>query len=262
MTWEEIQRQLPIEGHCYDIAGFAAYLRGLRWLKPRTAIYLHHTWKPTVADWRGLTTIRAMQRTYATAPGYGWDKGPHLFIGPDGIWTFYDLRKDGYHVGGWYNVGSIGVEMVGNYDAVRPSGPVLEYTVAAIALLCQALKLNPRDLRFHRDVSSKTCPGKAVTKEWIIPQIERYLAGLQAPRPQARAALAAAFAASLVQPNPATALAKAAAAQGYLGAITDEMSVEIDGKRYVAQLFGDVLLVPLGEWDRVKPLREWEKEGL
>jgi hypothetical protein len=262
MTWEEIQRQLPIEGHCYDIAGFAEYLRGLHWLKPRTAIYLHHTWKPTVADWRGLATIRAMQRTYATAPGYGWDKGPHLFIGPDGIWTFYDLRKDGYHAGGWYNVGSIGVEMVGNYDAARPSGPVLEYTVAALALLCQTLKLSPRDLRFHRDVSSKTCPGRAVTKEWIIPQVEAYLAGLETGGQVAREVLAGAFATQLVQPNPATALSRSAERAGYLGAITDEVAVEINGRRYVAQLWGEVLLVPQGQWDQVKPLSEWEKEGI
>ncbi len=177
---------MEIDGRCMAVAEFEAYIQGLTWDTPRTSLWLHHTWRPTVETWAGASTIAAMRRTYGTylwqdSAGLwhaGWDKGPHLFVAPDGIWLFYDIAKDGYHAGGAYNVGSIGIEMVGDYDQVRPSGAVLEYTLAVLGILFKALNLDPIGLRFHRDnpAAGKTCPGTAVTKEWIIPLVQQWMA--------------------------------------------------------------------------------------
>ena len=179
-----IQENLPIDGRCMTIAQFDEFIKNTVWKTPRTSIYLHHTWRPTVADWNGRATIDAMRRTYMTyewtdSAGVlhiGWPKAPHLFIAPDGIWPFFDIRLDGWHAGGNYNTGSIGIEMVGNYDFFLPSGPVLDNTVGALSVLYKYLPLKPDDLKFHRDVSTKTCPGTAVTKPWIIGLVKTAMA--------------------------------------------------------------------------------------
>jgi hypothetical protein len=171
-----IYENLPIDGRCMTPVQFEEYIRGVQWLQPRTSVWLHHTWKPTVADWQGAKTIEGMRRTYMTyqwrdSAGnlhVGWDKGPHIFVAPDGIWLFNDIRKDGYHAGGNYNIGSIGIEMVGDYDHVAPSGPVWQNTLAVLKVLMHYLNLDESDLRFHNEVSSKTCPGTAVKRDTVV----------------------------------------------------------------------------------------------
>jgi hypothetical protein len=66
--------------------------------------------------------------------------------------------------------------MVGNYDNQRPSGIILALTKEVIGGLAQRLAIDPHDLiRFHRDYSSKSCPGNAVSKEWVILQTFQWL---------------------------------------------------------------------------------------
>jgi len=165
---------LPIDGRCMQPDEFDSYIAGLTWIYPRKKVFLHHTAIPTLAQWNGRASILAMRNTYQS---WGWTAGPHIFAGPDGIWLFYDIRKDGRHAGGVYNNGSIGWEMVGNYDTSRPTGPVLSNTLAGIASLFRHLKLNPdTDLMFHRDVSTTHCPGLAVTKPWFVALLKAEIA--------------------------------------------------------------------------------------
>ncbi|WP_028457021.1 peptidoglycan recognition family protein [Chloroflexus sp. Y-396-1] len=142
-------------------------------------LVLHHTYRPDEASWRGLTTMRGIQRFYA---GKGWTAGPHIFAGPDGIWLATPMSQIGIHAGtgngslakGWY---SIGLEMVGYFDKVLPSGKVWEHSLAVMGELSRRLKIPPRQLiSFHRDYTNqKSCPGWAVTKEWVWSQVEAYL---------------------------------------------------------------------------------------
>jgi hypothetical protein len=143
-----------------------------------TQVVLHHTWRPTVAQWQGATSMRGMQRYFA---GLGWTAAPHVFAAPDGIWLFTPLREVGVHAGtgngsfskGWY---TIGLEMVGDYDNARPSGAVWEHTLAILGGLSLRLNTPPAKLlKFHRDFSTKTCPGKAVTPAWVIGELEAWL---------------------------------------------------------------------------------------
>lgn len=144
---------------------------------------LHHTVVPTVRGWNGLATMRGMQRFYA---GKGWRSSPHIYTAPDGIWLFAPLDRVGIHAnsgnagygkGGrllWY---SIGVEMVGHYDRERPSGEVWEYTKTVLGSL--ALKFGRRPeaaISFHRDYTNqKSCPGWAVTKDWVFSEVNGWL---------------------------------------------------------------------------------------
>jgi len=159
---------------------FSAYVGGLS--LPGHSLFLHHTWKPTVESWRGMQTMLAMkgyyeQQRWKDARGQeyeGWTAGPHIFVAPDGIWLFSALREDGVGVAG-HNYHSRHVEMVGNYDLARPEGEVLRLTVITLALLCGCMGLEAEEILFHRDFSTKTCPGKMVSKDWIHGLVRGYL---------------------------------------------------------------------------------------
>lgn len=154
-------------------------------LKP-SKVVLHHTWRPTIQQWRGLASMQGMQRYYA---GKGWTSAPHIYVGPDGIWLFTPLKDIGIHAGtgngslraGWY---SIGVEMVGDYDRERPSGAIWDATKAVLGGLAKRLSIAPETLiAFHRDYSPKSCPGWAVTKEWVFGEVKAWLGNTAPPPP-------------------------------------------------------------------------------
>lgn len=151
------------------LEGFKKYIKGKNF-QPNNPyrLILHHTWKPTEKDWNGQTTINALKKYYE---GLGWSAGPHIFIAPDGIWLFTDMKYQGIHAGEG-NYRSIGIEVVGNYDGAKWSGKIKEQAIGVIKALMDELKIKDENLCFHRDFSSKTCPGKAITKEWILEKIK------------------------------------------------------------------------------------------
>jgi hypothetical protein len=152
-------------------------------------VVLHHTFSPTVAQWAGLTSMLGIQRYYA---GKGWTAAPHIFAAPDGIWLFTPMKDVGIHAGTgnsgttngrfWY---SIGLEVVGDYDRIRPSGAVWENAKAVIGGLSRRLAIAPRQLiSFHRDFTNqKSCPGWAVTKDWVFGEVDAWLANRPPPAP-------------------------------------------------------------------------------
>ncbi|NLG51592.1 MAG: N-acetylmuramoyl-L-alanine amidase [Chloroflexi bacterium] len=263
---------MEIDGRVMGVDEFVRYVEGLQFAPPLpTRIFLHHTWKPTPETWRGRSTILGMKAYYekqlwTDSQGRvheGWTAGPHLFIAPDGIWLFSDLRYDGVGVYG-HNYRTRHIEMVGDFDASLPSGAVLDQTVAALGILHERLGLDIRKLNFHRDFSDKTCPGRAVTKEWIIPKvaawIEEYRRKKATPEKALRQTLTEMIQDMLVPTNPQTALVKEAAARGLLGALTNEIPMEIDDQGYIVQFFAQALLVPVNEWNKVRSLHEHETQ--
>jgi len=150
-------------------------------------LVLHHTFRPDEGSWNGLTTMRGMQRFYASQ---GWPAGPHIFVAADGIWLATPMRDIGVHAGtgngslaqGWY---SIGLEMVGHFDTRLPGGAMWQHALAVMGELSRRLKIPPRALiAFHRDYTNlKSCPGWAVSKAWVWSQVEAYLAGVAPPPP-------------------------------------------------------------------------------
>jgi N-acetylmuramoyl-L-alanine amidase CwlA len=157
---------------------------------PPDRVVLHHTWRPTAEQWRGKLSVESMRVFYGAK---GWTAGPHLFVAPDGVWLFTPMCDVGIHAGlgnanreflasgyrnfkklYWY---SIGIEMVGNYEAVRPSGLIWEQTKSIITGLLQRFGKTPEQaLFFHRDYTNqKSCPGKAVTKPWVLSEVLRQI---------------------------------------------------------------------------------------
>jgi hypothetical protein len=147
---------------------------------PATKIILHHTWKPTVADWKGQSTFLGIKKYYE---GKLWGKGPHIFVAPDGIWLMTDIQKDGYHAGITGNWRSIGIEVVGDYDHVKWENPIKELALFVIDSLQKKLKIADTDIKFHRDYSTKSCPGNAITKEWLMQELQRYRGDLYSDVP-------------------------------------------------------------------------------
>ena len=171
----------PMIGAWLTTADWASYIHNYSWGNLRPArLVLHHTYRPTNDQWQGLRSMRGMQRFYA---GKGWSAAPHIYAAPDGIWLFTPLRDVGVHAGtgngshqaGWY---SIGLEMVGDFDDQLPSGAVWDHTLAVMGGLSLALNIPPRQLiSFHRDYTNqKSCPGHAVTKEWVCAEVEHWIA--------------------------------------------------------------------------------------
>ena len=138
---------------------------------PANKIVLHHSYKPNLSQWKGYDTISALKRYYESK---GWSAGPHLFIAPEGIWLFSDMRKDGIHAGRKGNKRSIGIEMVGDYQEKKPTGLVWDNTLYAITALNEKLKLKPENIKFHNFYSNTQCPGRAVKHSWVIEELKNY----------------------------------------------------------------------------------------
>lgn len=137
---------------------------------PANKLVIHHTWRPTRESWAGERTILGLKRYYE---GKEWKVGPHLFIAEDGIWLFTPMRKDGIHAGS-LNPRSIGIEVVGDYNSEKWSGQTKINTLGAIKALMERLNLTENEIFFHRDVSPKSCPGWAITKEWLFKELSEF----------------------------------------------------------------------------------------
>jgi hypothetical protein len=267
---------MGIDGRAMSAGDFVSYIEGLQMPAPLpTRIFLHHTWKPTRESWQGSTTIYGMKRYYEQQRWRdergrlreGWTAGPHLFVADDGIWLFSDIRYDGVGVIG-HNTGTRHLEMVGNYDDERPSGATLDNTIAALGILFVKLGLDIANLSFHRDYSTKTCPGRAITKEWIIPQVATWIEGYRtskepAPAPDTtfdtlKTALTAMVRRQLVPGNTETLMARDAERRHLLGPLTYQLPMEIDGLAYLVQIYAEGLMVRSDKSGQVLSLAEIE----
>lgn len=158
-------------------------------IKPWSLV-IHHTWSPTKAQWQGAKSIQGLKTYYESQ---GWSAGPHLFIAEDGLWLFTPMKDVGIHSGegnatwlssiGRKTLGfakpwggrllgySIGIEVVGDYDAEKWSGETYKNAIGAIKCLKESLGITNEGVYFHRDFSKKSCPGWAITKEWLGQQL-------------------------------------------------------------------------------------------
>jgi len=173
-----------------SVPEFAAWLASRP--KPKTPvkeIWLHHTATDPV-PW-SYQTILNVKAYYESLPWTdsqgrkrkGWTAGPHLFIGAEGIWPFNPLDEAGVHAQGHNTIDTRGVEMIGFFDEVPPSAKTWENTIAALNLLFDhyGLPVNDKTLRFHREDSPKTCPGKKVVKADVLAAIAALQQRMDAP---------------------------------------------------------------------------------
>ena len=125
-----------------------------------------------------------------------WGAGPHLFIDDRFIWLFTPMYDEGIHAAegnsykdsaGKYHY-SLGVEVVGNYTALRWPAIIQRMVGGAVAILQRHLRtfdliyksapphrpeLHQGSIAFHRDFNKLECPGNAVTPEFAIGVLQR-----------------------------------------------------------------------------------------
>lgn len=157
----------------YTIEEFDTFLSSLPPL-PRTVnhIQIHHTWKPTKADYQGEATIYGMWK-YHTQTNEWSDIGQHFSISPDGlVWDGRALHWDPAGIAG-HNKGGLMFEIIGNFDIghEKLEGIQLEAVVHAVRACLKRFNLGPEAIVFHREHSSKSCPGTGISKDWFLSQI-------------------------------------------------------------------------------------------
>ncbi len=147
--------------------------------QPANKLVIHHTWRPTKDEWQGQISINALKRYYEEK---GWSAGPHILIAEGGIWLFSPMNKDGIHAA-TFNYRTIGIEIVGDYDNQVWEGKTKNNALGTIKALMNKLNLKEADILFHRDASLKTCPGTAITKQWLFEELKSFKTNLNIPNP-------------------------------------------------------------------------------
>lgn len=139
------------------------------WIKKVT---IHHTYKPTQADWRGRRTMDVLERYYRAK---GWPSGPHLFLAPDGIWAGTPLANPGTHAG-VCNRDAIGLEIVGDFDGRPWDLGLRERVYMLLVVLLQWAGLTEAQVRGHRECNSpKSCPGTAIGMDIVRSDVRQRL---------------------------------------------------------------------------------------
>lgn len=147
--------------HWPTVAAFEAHLAQHQpsvcaWVE---RLVVHHTVVPTLAQWKGRASMDGLKRYYQ---GLRWHGGPHLFVAPDGIWQGTPMNTPGVHAGACNSV-SIGIEMVGNYDAAPWEEPIRSLAEGTLLALLRWRGLPASSVLGHRECgSTKTCPGRAI----------------------------------------------------------------------------------------------------
>lgn len=145
------------------------------------AICLHHTYTPTVSQWRGIKTLYGTRGYYI---GLGWTSGPHLFIcgnathpGDKGVFQLTPLNLPGIHAGRC-NSDHFAIEVVGRYDRAGwlPATSELVYG-AILALMDWRGITDVSQVVGHRECmpNQKTCPGTAINMTTVRAEVARRL---------------------------------------------------------------------------------------
>lgn len=165
-----------------SLAEFSQAVAGFAWPRPKTAVHVHHTWRPNHAQYRGLPTIQAMYDFHTRNNGWS-DIAQHISIGPDGsIWTGRPWGASPASAAG-HNGGHVFMfETIGDFDRGKDplAGAQLEAVLHVVATLQERFGL-PADgsILFHNQVSGKTCPGSSVDRAAFVAMVAERRAALR-----------------------------------------------------------------------------------
>jgi hypothetical protein len=167
---------MPAPFHQLTVEQFADLLARYPFQRHIDSVHMHHTWRPRRRDYQGLATIEAMWRYHTQTNGWS-DIGQHITIAPDGtIWTGRNWNMPpasavGYN--GNSRSGPFMFEMIGDFDIGQDAfdGPQRQAALEVIARLQHRFNLPVETLRFHNQMSSKTCPGSALRRDQILEEV-------------------------------------------------------------------------------------------
>ena len=189
---------IPFVGKCFPTADkFSDYLDTIQFNAWRPKfVTMHHTGGPSLATWRtyahGTRKVPITDEKWMSnlAGYYGnemkWSAGPHFFFTPDNFCVLSLPNKRGVHAVS-FNAMSWGVECVGDFDSEEFTPALANRYAEGLARLHTALGITPgpyryqtSGLHFHRDdpKTSKTCPGKKVSKDRMIELVQAKMDGM------------------------------------------------------------------------------------
>ena len=155
--------------HQLSVDEFAELVARFDFTRRIDLVHLHHTWRPTHADYVGASTIEAMWRYHTQDNGWT-DIAQHVTIAPDGI----DLdrpaagtsrRRARRATTATRTAGPFMFEMIGDFDPARPAPghAARDARSSVIARVQRALRSAADDaLRFHNEMSRQDVSGHAL----------------------------------------------------------------------------------------------------
>lgn len=162
-------------GTVWTRATFAAYLATIEppdWAKH---VCIHHCAEPSLAQRPMGHKVEYIANIRDFYRGKGWGSAPHGFTDEDQAFGMTPFTEKGTHAKS-FNKNSIGLEMLGDYDAEDPKSgrglKVVTFTAGITAELLKwlSLPIDADTILFHRDdpLTQKTCPGRKITKPWFV----------------------------------------------------------------------------------------------
>ena len=159
--------------HSVDLNAFREIASAFPFTRRITEVHLHHTWRPRQSDYRGLATIQSMWRHHTQNNGWS-DIAQHVTIAPRGeIWLCRNFNAAPASSSGFNGNASAGpfmIEMIGDFDVGQETitKEQKQATLGVISAIQMRFNLAPQDMKFHSEMSGKTCPGTSFDKaEWI-----------------------------------------------------------------------------------------------
>jgi len=149
-----------------------------------TGVHMHHTYRPNHAQWKGASTVEAMWRHHTIVNNWS-DIAQHITIDPSGaIWSGRGWEKAPASASGCNGTSKrhpFMFEMVGDFDTGRDRFDGLQ-KAAAIEVIAQVqllFKLPLESLRFHNQMSDKTCPGTSIVYHDVLSAVKATRAGFE-----------------------------------------------------------------------------------
>ena len=167
---------MPKPFHQLTLEQFIELLEKFPFTRKIESVHMHHTWRPSRADYKGRATIESMWEFHTQTQGWS-DIAQHISIAPDGsIWTGRSWNQPPASAKGFNGNASAGpfmFETIGDFDRGKDpfDGAQKEAVLAVIAHTQKRFGLKPETLRFHNAISEKSCPGSALDYTTIVGEV-------------------------------------------------------------------------------------------
>jgi hypothetical protein len=171
---------MPKPFHELTVEQFADLLQQFTFTRRIESVHLHHTWRPNHTTFAARPPIQSIEGMYNfhTQTNKWRDIAQHITVDPRGrIWTGRDWNVAPASATGFNGNSSAGpfmIEMIGDFDKGRDpfDGDQRNAAITVVARLLEKFKLNISAVKFHNEMSSKSCPGSAIDKAALVSEID------------------------------------------------------------------------------------------
>ncbi len=169
---------MPRQFRRINLQEFAVLLERFPFSRKINSIHMHHTWRPNHRQFKGHDTIVGMWRFHTQNRGWS-DIAQHITVDPEGAiwlgrnWNSPPASASGHN--GNRTIGPFMFEMIGDFDTGCDlfEGKQRETVIRVIYLVQKRFALKPETLRFHNQMSSKSCPGTAIDYDEVLEEVRK-----------------------------------------------------------------------------------------